>query len=702
MPLEPPNLDDRRYQDLFEEMRSLIPRYAPEWTDHNPSDPGITMLQLFAWLGEIIIYRLNRVPDRNYIKFLQLIGVEQKPAVPASTPVTFTLTSTSLSTVIIPRYTRIRAEAPPPPRSTVEAATLLPTPEEPIFFETDFPLVALKAQLQVVQSLQRGIYRDYSEANTLPGAVYPAFGSRAQEGNALLLGFASDNAFPQGEINLYVRVFQGIETLPLHICEAAETAPPPPATTLWEYWDGARWRSLSVLRDETRAFTRSGQVYFQAPPPTPSPLRKARLGVVAEDAPELYWIRCRLARSQYECPPQLEAILTNTVNATAVSTARNEVLGSSNGEPKQIFRTRRAPIYAKPLRSVDERLQTAPPENPTEAERKELERKLREQELGKGFLLEVDEGQGPRPWEEVEDFFNSRPGDRHYILNRTTGDIEFGDGEEGHIPLAGVNNIIARFYRHGGGVRSNVGANTITQLQSFPAGVDTVTNFWPAEGGADEEPLNETKLRAPRELKTRERAVTNGDFELLAIQTPGARIRRAHALATYHPEYPGIAVPGVVTVIVVPEVDEAINWPPRPSEATLQAVCAHLNQRRLLTTELIIAPPKYRQVAVAATLVASPTADVAAVKLNVERALDRYLHPLYGGADGQGWPLGGDVLFSEVFRVVLQVEGVMRVEELQLVVEGERLKRCENAAIPKDYLVYGGEHEINVSFASAI
>jgi hypothetical protein len=55
-----------------------------------------------------------------------------------------------------------------------------------------------------------------------------------------------------------------------------------------------------------------------------------------------------------------------------------------------------------------------------------------------------------------------------------------------------------------------------------------------------------------------------------------------------------------------------------------------------------------------------------------------------------------------VFRVVLQVEGVMRVEELQLVVEGERLKRCENAAIPKDYLVYGGEHEINVSFASAI
>ena len=84
MPLEPPNLDDRRFADLFEEMRSLIPRYAPEWTDHNLSDPGITMLQLFAWLGDIIIYRLNRLPERNYIEFLKLIGVERKPAVPAN------------------------------------------------------------------------------------------------------------------------------------------------------------------------------------------------------------------------------------------------------------------------------------------------------------------------------------------------------------------------------------------------------------------------------------------------------------------------------------------------------------------------------------------------------------------------------------------------------------------------------------------
>ena len=93
MPLQPPNLDDRRFNDLFEELRSLIPRYAPEWTDHNLSDPGITMMQLFSWLGEIVLFRLNRVPDRNYLKFLQLIGVEQKPTVPAKAELTFILVS---------------------------------------------------------------------------------------------------------------------------------------------------------------------------------------------------------------------------------------------------------------------------------------------------------------------------------------------------------------------------------------------------------------------------------------------------------------------------------------------------------------------------------------------------------------------------------------------------------------------------------
>ena len=71
MPLQLPNLDDRRYTDLVEEARGLIPTYAPEWTNHNPSDPGITLVELFAFLSEMLLYRLNRVTAANVLLFPQ-------------------------------------------------------------------------------------------------------------------------------------------------------------------------------------------------------------------------------------------------------------------------------------------------------------------------------------------------------------------------------------------------------------------------------------------------------------------------------------------------------------------------------------------------------------------------------------------------------------------------------------------------------
>ncbi|KCZ70545.1 Baseplate J-like protein [Candidatus Methanoperedens nitroreducens] len=79
MSLPIPNLDDRSFDDLMKDVRSLIPRYDREWTNYNPSDPGITLLELFSWLGEMIIYRINRVPEESYINFLKLIaGVQEK------------------------------------------------------------------------------------------------------------------------------------------------------------------------------------------------------------------------------------------------------------------------------------------------------------------------------------------------------------------------------------------------------------------------------------------------------------------------------------------------------------------------------------------------------------------------------------------------------------------------------------------------
>lgn len=93
MPIKPPNLDDRRYDDIVKEARRLIPQYCPEWTNLSDADPGMTLVQLFAWMTELTIYRLNRVPDKTYIHFLNFIGEERKRARPSVAPLTFSLTA---------------------------------------------------------------------------------------------------------------------------------------------------------------------------------------------------------------------------------------------------------------------------------------------------------------------------------------------------------------------------------------------------------------------------------------------------------------------------------------------------------------------------------------------------------------------------------------------------------------------------------
>lgn len=106
MPIKPPNLDDRKYADIVREARSLIPQYCPEWTNLGDADPGMTLLQLFAWMTEMTIYRLNRVPDKTYVHFLNFIGEERRDARPATVPLTFELRTEGVRSAELPAFTR--------------------------------------------------------------------------------------------------------------------------------------------------------------------------------------------------------------------------------------------------------------------------------------------------------------------------------------------------------------------------------------------------------------------------------------------------------------------------------------------------------------------------------------------------------------------------------------------------------------------
>jgi len=691
MPLEAPNLDDRRFADIVEEARSRIPNYLPEWTDHNLSDPGMTLVQLFAWMSEMILYRLNKVPERNYIKFLQLLGIERKPAAPAHAEITFNLTSPSPGTVIIPKGTRVGAAPAPVSPSAMTAPSIdVPAADEPPVFETDESLIAIGGPLKYVLVHDGSFYSDRSTSNGATGQWYPPFGTKLRVNNALYLGIAATPPFPADEMNLTIRVHTDPDKLQAMQTEGASSGSVPPATLEWEYFDGMFWRALDLLQDETQALTRSGHLYFRGP-------SKAVQSVIAPVTEAVYWLRCRIVTFQYERPPVLDAVVTNTVRATAVSSVRNEVIGSSDGSPNQVFRLRHAPVYAKSPAARDENLSTnATP--PTAAEQLALDDALISSELAKGFLLQVDSGKGFVPWLEVANFYNSGAEDLHYTLNRTTGEVRFGNRQKGGIPIAGLNNILVSFYRYGGGAKTNSGIGAIKDLLTAVAGVDSVTNRWAAEGGEDEESIEDTKARAPEEIKARDRAVTLEDFEFIARQTPGVRIRRAHALALHHPTFPDVDVPGVITVIVIPDTDDP---KPLPSESTMKTVGAWLDQRRLLTSEVFVAPPRYKLIRVVARIVAKATSNAARVKAETEAALTTYLHPLVGGDDKAGWPLGGDVRAADLFRVVFKVDGVATIEDLRIVIDGDELGLCRDATVPKDFLVYSLGHDISVTLQSS-
>jgi len=641
MPLEPPDLDDRTFEDIFEELRSLIPRYTPGWTDYNEHDPGITMLQLFSYLGEIMIYRLNRVPEKNYIEFLRLIGEELKPAEPAKADLTFTLklpdTEASTKTVTIPEGTQVTAKG---------------GDEEEIIFETDLELNCFAALIKKIAVYDTTGHVDETSLCQTQDAFFYAFGTNAKIGSILYIGF--DKAIPPNEVvkigfELYT---QDLPSVGAH-CTLDEAYLFPSVTTRWEYWDGGTFIQLSVLEDATRGLTLSGDLQFISPLDMVSLVNSP----LDTDDKEIFWLRCSLAEGHYEIAPRIEAVRTNTVCASNAVTISDEIPGGSDNLPNQSFRLYNYPVL---FGTLD---------------------------------LQVDEGRGFETWTEVTDLNASGTLDKHYTFKRENGTVCFGDGIHGKIPAGGYNNIKASVYRYGGGSSGNVAANAISGLKSTISEVDTVTNYKAAASGSDEETLDEIKLRAPRELKARNRAVTNQDFETIALSTPGIRVAKAKALELFHPDYPGSKIPGAVTVIVVPYSEDK---KPSPSENFIKTVCYHLDKHRLLTTELHVMAPCYEEISVEASVITDVNSSPGNVKLEILDRLDAFLNPLKGGPDGTGWEFGRTVYYSEVFEEILKQSGVARVEKVVIKKNGIPSPECKDLEIAKNSLVYSGEHTIIV------
>lgn len=308
MSLPKPNLDDKTFLDLAEEARALIPSLAKDWTDHNIHDPGITFLDLFAWLVEIQHYRLNRVSDESFRRFFGLVGLTPQSRRPAEVIVTFDYKS---QPVFVPAGTRVAPTSVSDlPFETIEDCFLTPA-----------RLVEVFTQVQG-RELQQTIAQDKSAGH------YEAFGANPAVGDSLILGF--DRWFTAPDIRLSITLFE--DDLPPRV-PLAEEAPGfvPSASLRWEHRAQDEWKTCEVLADTTLHFSRSGNLIFRA-------------ATDATPSDGLYWIRATLAAGTYEIPPRIAAIRTNSIRTRQVETIVNEDLKLGLGTPDQAVRLKKYPV----------------------------------------------------------------------------------------------------------------------------------------------------------------------------------------------------------------------------------------------------------------------------------------------------------------------------------------------------------------------
>jgi hypothetical protein len=286
-----------------------------------------------------------------------------------------------------------------------------------------------------------------------------------------------------------------------------------PPRLVWEYCSADQpqiWKSL-VASDETSGLTERGLIRFIGPTDfVPCQVFGRRL----------YWLRLRWMEGDFLVQPRLRQMLINTTWATQSVKLENEGLGSSTGNPDQVFLTNQYPVL--PGQRLEVREDLSPSEQKALEDRDRYALTLVHNEVGELEAIWVC-------WQEVTDFYGSTRDDRHYVLNHLTGEVRFGDGQRGRVPPVGRQNIRLAQYHTGGGNQGNKPANTITQLKTTIPYIDRVTNVEAAMGAANQESLERVKERGPKQLRHRDRAVTAQDMEDLAFEA-SAEVVRARAI----------------------------------------------------------------------------------------------------------------------------------------------------------------------------
>jgi predicted phage baseplate assembly protein len=570
--------------------------------------------------------------------------------------------------------------------AATEVATERTESEEAIVFTTDQPLLIGVPRIRHFLTAETAeerpqLLRDrftnlWTQApnGSWEGREQTVFSDRPQHGNCFYLVFEPDRAL---EGNVLAITLRG---RPAGSTGINPDRPP----RRWEAWNGIRWQP--ILRqnadDGTRGFSfdevsqqqelnavREADIILHLPQHWPATYFSTYQG---------RWLRCVYTEPQtgqagYSSSPTFVGLASRsiggTVSASQCTLVRDELLGESDGTPGQIFQLQSQPILP---RQGEEHLLITPP-------------------VGL-----------PQVWQEVSNFADSNPEDRHYTIDSLTGQVQFGplirepaqlkaetqlraqvrlgngtdpEGEPaamqamerqyGAIPPRG-STIHMVAYRTGGGRHGNIQAGTLRILKSAIPYVASVVNHEAARNGADAESLEDAVIRVPRLLRSRDRAVTPEDFELLALQAGDGAVAQVLCPA----RQTGGAENGVVNLFVVPQADISgieRGWGISPDRFTLspplqEKILAYLDERRLLGIQVRLQEPDYVGVAVQTEVGLEPEYDNPQARQEIlhrlQVSLYQFLNPLTGGVKGEGWPFGCPVYTSDIISLFQRTRGV--------------------------------------------
>ena len=446
----------------------------------------------------------------------------------------------------------------------------------------------------------------------------------------------------------------------------------------WQCWDGREWCDVDV-EDGSQGLTRTGAVTLLVPEGI-----AARSGFVDDSG--LYWFRILDRSDGDDWSPALRGVLQNTTSATHGVTLENEVVGSSRGAPGQVFHALRTPILEGEILQVREA--DAAPWEPGWSGQEASADEVESGEIGTGAGAAVW-----RRWHAVSDLLGSRQDDHHYVLDRQTGEVRFGDGRRGRIPPAGRGNIRLRRYRIGGGAHGNKPAGALVQLRTTLPYVESVCNVVDAAGGVDLEPIARARQRGATTVRHRGRAVTAEDYEDLA-RLASPEVARARCVPHHDPRLgprAGRLRPGVVSIVVVPRTHERR---PSPDRVLLDHVRSYLDRRRNPATDLVVRGPDYVRIDLHVEPVVREAEEAGRIASEGRAALERYLHPLLGGAAGEGWGVGERPGHIDLSRVCESIPGVAAVAVMHAI----ETEEPEGAIEAGSFLVYSGRHRIALRY----